>query len=254
MSKSFSVVKKGYDAQEVETYIAELEEVIKSYREKDIAIKNALVNAQIAADNIVKNAEIEADTYKLKAIEKLITIKNSVLHQKNHIENFKNDYNRLIQKYLKDYNDFDIVSVENKIDELDDYINDVIADKNLEDYQDTKVVKSIKKEYNDQLDKNNLLSKREVPKIQNQQVEQGVQEDLEQSSNRKNNRNRSGKRNKNNNDNNEHKPNEKNIKYKNMFEEETPIEDINLLDSKHKKNNINKSLEPYHHKPENNNI
>lgn len=162
MAKAFDIVKKGYNPQQVDEYVRELEEVIKSYKEKDIAIKNALVNAQIAADNIVKNAEIEADTYRVKAYEKLAHIKNSVNQQKNYVDNFKNDYNRLVSKYLKDFNDFDVVSIENKIDELHDFINDVIADRNIDDFEDTKVVKSIKSEYNYQYEKSHLLSNEEL--------------------------------------------------------------------------------------------
>ncbi len=151
MKNTFGIVKKGYNPEEVDKYIEELETVIKSYREKDVAIKNALVNAQIAADNIIKNAEIEADTYKLKAVEKLTKVKSSVLVQKNHLDEFKLDYNRLINKYLKDFNEFDLISVESKLDELEDYLNDVIADKNNESLDETKVVKSIKDEYNSSL-------------------------------------------------------------------------------------------------------
>ncbi len=158
MSRKFPITKKGYDPSAVNTYIAELEEVIRSYKEKDIAIKNALVNAQIAADNIVKNAEIEADTYKLKAIEKMVNIKNSVKEQREYLSNFQNDYNRLVQKYLKDFNSYDLASVDSKIDELYDFITDVINDKGMPNIQETKVVKAVKNEYKERSSKSKYVS------------------------------------------------------------------------------------------------
>ncbi len=196
MNKTFPIVRKGYDPEAVDTYISELEEIISSYKEKDIAIKNALVNAQIAADNIVKNAEIQADTYKLKAMEKMSNIKESVKYQKGHLDNFRNDYNRLMQKYLKDFNDYDLVSVDNKIDELHDFINDVINDKNVNDLEQTKVVKSIKSEYKEQNTKNTDENKKNIDK--------------------------------------------------GAFEEETPLEPINLIDNK--QTDLNKSIDSYTHK------
>ncbi len=232
MNKTFPIVKKGYDPQQVDTYIAELEEVIKSYKEKDVAIKNALVNAQIAADNIVKNAEIEADTYKLKAMEKLVNIKKSVSEQKNHLDNFKNDYNRLIQKYLKDFNDYELVSVENKVDELSDYIDDVISDKHLDDFEQTKVVKSIKKEYHEQFENNNLITNGESIKIT--PTEDGI---LLRPDNHKKEEIK---------ENSVVKIEEA---FKDMFQEETPLEPINLVDTRDK--NINNSLESYTHKLKN---
>ncbi len=203
MNKTFSIVKKGYDPLEVDRYITELEEIVKSYKEKDVAIKNALVNAQIAADNIVKNAEVEADTYKLKSIEKLFSIKNSIGQQRNQLANFKNDYNRLIQRYVKDFNDFDFISVENRIDELHDYIDDVISDKNIEDFQDTKIVKSVK-DYGDK----NLINRNETLKIDNSNNNQPFGENISSETKAQLEKN-----------------------FQDMFSEETPIEPINLIDS-----------------------
>ena len=59
--EQFTYVKRGYDPEEVEKYITTLEQVIKSYKDKDNAIKNAIISAQVAADNVVKNARLQAD-------------------------------------------------------------------------------------------------------------------------------------------------------------------------------------------------
>jgi len=57
--ESFSIVKRGYDPHEVDSYIERLEQIIKSYKDKDNSINNAIVSAQVAADNILKNAHLE---------------------------------------------------------------------------------------------------------------------------------------------------------------------------------------------------
>ncbi len=119
----FNYVKKGYNPAEVDTYIKNLEDVIASYKEKDAAIKNAIVSAQIAADNIVKNAELEAEELRRGVIKKFTLISDSIVRQKSIVTEFKEEYNALVKKYLTDFNDQEIASLLDKIDELDSYIN-----------------------------------------------------------------------------------------------------------------------------------
>ena len=90
--EQFTYAKRGYDPEEVDRYISTLEQVIKSYKEKDTAIKNALVNAQIAADNIIKNAEIEAHEMKAKTLSDLKLISDSIVRQKEYVKVFQNEY------------------------------------------------------------------------------------------------------------------------------------------------------------------
>lgn len=116
----FSIVKKGYDPQEVSEYISKLEEVIKSYKEKDLAIKNAIVSAQIAADNIVKNAELESMSRKYKTMEILNAMHADIARQKSIVKTFQSDYNNLIKKYLTDFNDVEFLAIFNTLNELEE--------------------------------------------------------------------------------------------------------------------------------------
>lgn len=118
----FSVVRKGYDQDEVDEYIKKLEDVVKSYKEKDVAIKNAIVSAQVAADNIIKNAELEAMSRKFKTMEVLNSLQSDITRQKTILKNFQTDYNSMIKKYLLDFNEVEFLSLFNTINELEENI------------------------------------------------------------------------------------------------------------------------------------
>ena len=94
MERLFNIVKKGYDPIEVENFVNTLETTIRSYKEKDDTIKNAIINSQIAADNIVRNAELEADRIKRRAISLLDDIQESLNAQKQQVSDFQEEYNR----------------------------------------------------------------------------------------------------------------------------------------------------------------
>ncbi len=123
MAAEFTIVKKGYDPNEVDEYVTKLEEVIKSYKEKDISIKNAIISAQIAADNIVKNAEAEAIERKADTIIVLQELEDDIKRQKKTITEFQEDYNNLIKKYLTDFNDREFLKLFNKINILEESIS-----------------------------------------------------------------------------------------------------------------------------------
>ncbi len=125
MHESFSIVKKGYDPEEVNEYIEQLEGIIKSYKEKDHAIKNAIISAQIAADNIIKNAELEAASKKIKAVEFVKSLSNSLQEQKNLLKEFQSDYNALIKKYLVDFDDREYLNMFSKINEIEEYLTNL---------------------------------------------------------------------------------------------------------------------------------
>lgn len=144
---NFSLVKKGYDPTEVDAYIKKLEDVVVSYKEKDVAIKNAIVSAQIAADNIIKNAELQAMSNKVKAIEDLKDIQINILSEKNKLETFNKEYNELIRKYLIPLDKKEVLSVNNRIDEIakdfDDIQNKLTGQKEKEDAEGTKKIPTL---------------------------------------------------------------------------------------------------------------
>jgi cell division septum initiation protein DivIVA len=134
-TSKFSIVKKGYNPSEVDSYINTLDMVLKSYKEKDLSIKNAILNSQIAADNIVRNAEIsaeqtvknaerQANEMRAEAVRQLDAIRESVIRQKLFLNDFNRDYNTLVDKYLvnNNNNNQEISNIAARIDELDMYL------------------------------------------------------------------------------------------------------------------------------------
>jgi len=123
MPNKFNIVKRGYDPAEVDGYIEALENVIKSYKEKDAAIKNALVNAQLAADNIIKNAELEVVNSKQKAVAQLEKITYSITKQRTLMDNLQRDYLKLAESYIKGIEEREFRQVYDEIDKLERYLD-----------------------------------------------------------------------------------------------------------------------------------
>ena len=85
----FTFVKRGYDPEEVDKYITTLEQVIKSYKDKDNYIKNTMISAQMTADNVVKNAQAEAESYKIQIGEQLVGMRGTLDRQRASLQNFQ---------------------------------------------------------------------------------------------------------------------------------------------------------------------
>jgi len=122
MPEKFSYVKKGYDPEQVDNYIDTLEQVVKSYKDKDSAIKNAIISAQMAADNIVKNAHLQVAESRAQALSQIQSIIASISEQRNKVKEFQEEYVNMVQKYLIDFNETDMNHIYNKITELEQLI------------------------------------------------------------------------------------------------------------------------------------
>jgi len=122
MPDKFGYAKQGYNPAEVDSYVDSLENVIKSYKEKDSAIKNAIISAQVAAENIIKNAELESQEMKAKTLRELKTISESISRQRDLIKSFQSDYNLLIGKYLKNFDESDLTNVYSSVNEMENYL------------------------------------------------------------------------------------------------------------------------------------
>jgi DivIVA domain-containing protein len=133
----FSVVKRGYNPSEVEEYVGRLEQIIRGYKEKDAAIKNAIVNAQVAADNIIKNAHLEVAEYKSRALAKLNGVFDSIENQRKRVAAFQNDYNSLVKRYMNEVTSGDVAAVYARVDELENFLKELTEDiKNTYDESD----------------------------------------------------------------------------------------------------------------------
>ena len=123
----FTEVKRGYDPTEVDDYIQTLDNVIKSYKEKDNAIKNAIISAQVAADNVVKNARLQADEYKGQIVRELESVRIAVERERAKVHEFQEVYSNLVAKYLKKFDESDVSEVNARLDEIDRLIDHLMA-------------------------------------------------------------------------------------------------------------------------------
>jgi len=124
--EQFTLVKRGYDPTEVDKYIDTLEQVIKSYKDKDNAIKNAIISAQMAADNMVKNAKLQADDYKAQIVKELGKVREDIDRQRMRMQAFQDVYNGLIRKYLKELDGDDISQLFTRLDDIDSLVTDLM--------------------------------------------------------------------------------------------------------------------------------
>ena len=123
----FTYVKRGYSPEEVDKYIANLETIIKSYREKDNAIKNAIISAQVAADNMVKNARMQADEYKVQIARELENLRGEINRERTNVQNFQDSYAGLIRTYLQKLDDGQTSGVHSRLDDMEKLINHLLA-------------------------------------------------------------------------------------------------------------------------------
>ncbi len=202
----FSVVKRGYDPDEVNEYIGKLEEIIKSYKEKDTAIKNAIISAQVAADNIIKNAELEAMSRKYKTIEMFNALQADINKQKNIVKTFQADYNNLIKKYLTDFNDVEFLQLFGTLSSLEENVimsANKLSGKKIEPVAQTEPVEETQIVETEQVNNN----------FNNQQPNFNFNNNNQQNNNNNNNpnqQNNNQNRNNNNQNNNQNQQNNNN--------------------------------------------
>ncbi|MCI8806343.1 MAG: DivIVA domain-containing protein [Clostridiales bacterium] len=136
MSYDFQMVRKGYNPDEVDAYIEELENQLNEYKEKSSTINKAIINAQIAADNIIKaahsetekilsQAKKEATDLKQATINQIKYLKLNIANQKNLINNFRRDYEFLTEKYLNPLVTSDTDKVFDKLTEIEQAIDEI---------------------------------------------------------------------------------------------------------------------------------
>lgn len=121
--EQFTLVKRGYDPEEVDNYIATMENVIKSYKDKDNAIKNAIISAQVAADNMIKNAKLQADEYKLQILHELSDVRSEIDRNREHIQSFQDLYSQLIRKHLYALDEKEFSKLHNTLDNVEKLID-----------------------------------------------------------------------------------------------------------------------------------
>jgi cell division septum initiation protein DivIVA len=117
--QQFTIIKRGYDPEEVDKYISTLESVVKSYKEKDNAIKNAIISAQVAADNMIKNARAQADEYKGLLSKELVKVKAELDSQRARFRAFQETYDTLVSKHLRAFDATEVDGVYHRLDDIE---------------------------------------------------------------------------------------------------------------------------------------
>ena len=121
MAGGFTYVKKGYDPGEVEQYIRSLEGEVKNYKDKEAAITQSIVHAQMAANDIVKNAKNQGRLVKENILNQLGDLNVCIANQRQMLLDFVKDYNNMVHRYLRLVDDADFVALGAKIDLIEKY-------------------------------------------------------------------------------------------------------------------------------------
>lgn len=120
--KGFSIVRKGYNPEEVDRRIKELENMLEYYKERESAINKAVVNAEITAENIIEDAKVKAKDIEREALNRLHEIKDKAILTKEKLEIFQKKYNILIQDYLVTLRSDELVDLFNQLEDISDFL------------------------------------------------------------------------------------------------------------------------------------
>ena len=123
--EQFTYVKRGYDPEEVDKYITTLEQVVKSYKDKDNAIKNALISAQAAADNVLRGAQAQAESYKVQISEQLVDMRATLDRQRASLQKFQEGYTNVVKMCIQELQQFNMGEMFARLDEMDEAIADL---------------------------------------------------------------------------------------------------------------------------------
>ena len=130
MPEKFNYVKRGYDPAAVDRHMEQLEKEIKSYKDKDGLINQAIVSAQEAAAGIVQNAKNQARQIREMTAKQLEDIKASTETQRNMLTGFEQEYNAVVEKYLNIAESADFKAARAKIDEMEDFLHNYFEELN----------------------------------------------------------------------------------------------------------------------------
>ena len=123
--QDFTIVRRGFDTTEVDTYIVNMEnEIIKrdqkieEYRSREDAINRAVIEAQLTADNIVRKATEDANKIRQEATEELKDLKEQSIALRNNLIEFQKSYNTLLRRYLYTGHCTDLTQIFDRLDTL----------------------------------------------------------------------------------------------------------------------------------------
>lgn len=138
--KEFSIVRKGYNPEEVNAYILELEtalanktQTVKEFQGMETAIASSIVDARMAAEDIRRksadeaqkmhedavadaekiheNAVIEAGALRTFALNEMNDLRDQVLAFHDKLQGFQDEFGRILQEYLISFRSNDLVAL-----------------------------------------------------------------------------------------------------------------------------------------------
>ncbi len=105
--KDFTIVRKGFDTTEVDSYIVDLENTLEKkekelqeYRSKESAINRSVIDAQIMADSILAKAKEDAAHIRADVTAELGELRKEAMTLRTNLTQFQESYNRLLRRYL----------------------------------------------------------------------------------------------------------------------------------------------------------
>ena len=105
--KDFTIVRKGFDTTEVDTYIVDLEnelqkkdQLIEEYHNRENAINKAVIEAQLTADSIIAKAREDAAHLRSDVVAEMDSLRSEALKLRSNLVEFQESYNRLLRRYL----------------------------------------------------------------------------------------------------------------------------------------------------------
>lgn len=120
MRNNFTVVKKGYDPVEVESYISRLEEELTQFRSTQAAIANALIHSENAAQIIINEAQQHSEKLRKESEESLLELQKKIKHMRMKLDSFQSTYNQLMHKYIVSVNNEDFNELFDSLDKISD--------------------------------------------------------------------------------------------------------------------------------------
>ncbi len=130
MQTNFDIARKGYNKEQVNSYINDLLLTIEDYKKIESVAKNRIKSAEIEARNIIAKAEREAEAKITTANAKLNQIHSLISTQRTRLDDFRKDYNKFILKYVNEVNKKDFIELKNAVSYLDTYIGSAVESTN----------------------------------------------------------------------------------------------------------------------------
>lgn len=116
--EKFTIVKRGYDPQQVDQHLTLLNQELKKHRENAEAVTTAMVHAEMTARKIVEEAQEKAEATEQEAHQHLLALERKVKHIRMKLDAFQSQYNQLIHRYVISMNNEDFSNLYASLDKI----------------------------------------------------------------------------------------------------------------------------------------